>query len=434
MDESFINICRRTAEPSVEVPPLVMTSIETRRGSKVILMPPEENYSEELGRWAGQPLDSYGVRGWDPDGGSQGSGFGWVDGQGTRRIVRRSVALSFRGPNGERISISTHRRDDNYYATLRDWAPVNTQAAHRFEMDLPMIRSGRPMPPLQETRAQVMWRPAIIHVDGRPTAFEVCHFGNGYWAAIGRAPEADITIDSRGAALAGLELVRLPAASAEVAVPVPALASSARFPDELRGAAFPADAEPSSRVALAYRDQRLTGTIGLISVNIAMSLPAHDSFALGTLGDDRVTARWHIASDADASPDIVASLDGQCDGLRITVQAQLHFTAEGWFSGGTAIGTIAAAVIRATIERAEGGLESTSTVALRGSIDDVEFILFASVNRAMNRGILRGDIGGEVVYLDATVTPDRQRYDVVGRFSAPATMATLAVGAILYFM
>jgi hypothetical protein len=40
-----------------------------------------------------------------------------------------------------------------------------------------------------------------IDVDNRPTSFEVCRFEGGYWAAIGRVVDADVTITSFGVPL-----------------------------------------------------------------------------------------------------------------------------------------------------------------------------------------------------------------------------------------
>ena len=57
--------------------------------------------------------------------------------------------------------------------------------------------------------AGVIWEPAEISVEGIAKPFEVCQFDNGYWVGVGRAPEADVTIESRGVPRDAVDLVRM---------------------------------------------------------------------------------------------------------------------------------------------------------------------------------------------------------------------------------
>jgi hypothetical protein len=65
----------------------------------------------------------------------------------------------------------------------------------------------------------------VIVVDGSEAHFELCDLGDGYWAATGRLPDAEVTIGSHGVPL---DLVRLEhiAWQERRAVPMPDLAAS----------------------------------------------------------------------------------------------------------------------------------------------------------------------------------------------------------------
>ena len=45
------------------------------------------------------------------------------------------------------------------------------------------------------------WQPATIEIDGTPTVFDVLVLDQGYWAAVGRSPDAFIALRGRGVPL-----------------------------------------------------------------------------------------------------------------------------------------------------------------------------------------------------------------------------------------
>lgn len=123
------------------------------------------------------------------------------------RLVRMSESLTFAGPEGGSITITSHRPgDDDQFDQIREWAPMNPylasqrgKAAHTaWDRDGP---APRPV--------EVEWMPIAILVDGQDTRFEMCDLGDGYWAAAGRVPAATVTIDSRKVPISAVSLERL---------------------------------------------------------------------------------------------------------------------------------------------------------------------------------------------------------------------------------
>ena len=53
------------------------------------------------------------------------------------------------------------------------------------------------------------WRETVVSVDGVPTSFQVTDIAEGFWAAVGRGPGVDITLNGEGVALEEIALVRL---------------------------------------------------------------------------------------------------------------------------------------------------------------------------------------------------------------------------------
>jgi hypothetical protein len=220
-----------------------------------------DRHQQNLARWASEDLAWFGVKGWPRSAGSGGSGIGWTDG-GVQRTVRMSISAGFEDADGRRIEVTSHRQDDDGFAMLRDWAPRNTSlAADRA--------SGKDVGGRRRRRAprqypQVDWQKAAVVVDGEAVVFEVCHFDGGFWAAVGRVTGADVTIDSRGVPLDGLQLERILDPPPEIhAPPSPPPQASERFPDELRDAALSVPVPPAAVVDLVYRSRsRLTGQAG----------------------------------------------------------------------------------------------------------------------------------------------------------------------------
>jgi hypothetical protein len=148
----------------------------------------------------------YGVAGFDRGGMSARSGVG----SGNRRqwrVVQLSESLTFSGPNGGTVTVTSQRRgDQERLEETRASAPLSPflasprgRAAHTAWNRVDPI----PRP------ADVEWTTTTISVDGVGTPFELCDLGDGYWAAVGLVPDATITIDGRKVSVGAVALERL---------------------------------------------------------------------------------------------------------------------------------------------------------------------------------------------------------------------------------
>jgi hypothetical protein len=174
-----------------------------------------ERHRQNLSRWAAEDMVWFGLKGWPPRGVTSGGGIGWMEGS-VRRMVRMSATAGFHDPEDRWIGVTSHRQDDDRFAQLRvEVVRKAFLADHRTAMD-----RQRPWPDSANTE----WEPAVLMVDREPTPFEVCRFDAGCWVAVGRLSGADVTIDSRGVPLEGLELERIPEPPPDMPTPPPASA------------------------------------------------------------------------------------------------------------------------------------------------------------------------------------------------------------------
>jgi hypothetical protein len=156
----------------------------------------------------------FGVTGLERSRGGSG-GLGSVDEGGRRRTVLLSHSITFRDEQGRSITVTSQRpADDEKFASIRDWAPMNTYLGRPEGRDKVEANreNGQPF-----ERVEVDWQPASIPVDGQRIDFEICDFPQGWWAGVGRVSDAVITIDSRGVPVDEVRLERVPEH------PVPAL-------------------------------------------------------------------------------------------------------------------------------------------------------------------------------------------------------------------
>ncbi len=168
-----------------------------------------------------EELVLYGVVGLQRgQGGAQGGTLALVrDGRRTR-TVRTSESLSFAGPEGGSITITSRRRGDgDQFDHTRDGIAIGPFLASPRGREA-WAAGGRagPVPRPEE----VEWTSVTILVDGQGTPFDVCDLGDGYWAAAGRVPAATITIDSRNVPIGAVSLERL-ASREPPPLPVPDL-------------------------------------------------------------------------------------------------------------------------------------------------------------------------------------------------------------------
>ncbi len=124
-----------------------------------------------------------------------------------RRYVRASESVSFVGPRGTSITITSHRSGDHrQYEQIRQWAPMNTY------LQTPSGRAtlaSRGSSELFPQPIQVEWRPVTILVDGQQMPFDVCDLESDFWAAVGRPSSVDVTISSCGVPLDLVVLERI---------------------------------------------------------------------------------------------------------------------------------------------------------------------------------------------------------------------------------
>jgi hypothetical protein len=122
------------------------------------------------------------------------------------RAVMLSESLSFDGPQGGTVTVTSRRPgDDADFERAREWAPTGPYlASPRGRGHAPRDRTGPAPRPVE-----VDWVPTAVVVDGQPETFDVCDLGDGYWAAVGRVPDGIVTIDGRGVPLSAVQLERL---------------------------------------------------------------------------------------------------------------------------------------------------------------------------------------------------------------------------------
>ncbi len=155
-----------------------------------------------------EELVLYGVVGLQRgQGGARGGTVALVrDGRHTR-AVQTSEGLSFAGPEGGSITVTSHRRgDDDHFEHIREGAAIGPFLASPRGRTAWAVgdRTGRlPLP------VDAEWAQVTILVDSQGTPFEVCDLGDGYWAAAGRVPAANIIIDSRKVPIGAVSLERL---------------------------------------------------------------------------------------------------------------------------------------------------------------------------------------------------------------------------------
>ena len=157
----------------------------------------------------------YGVVGLERHGTGAG-GMGFVGAGRRARVVVLSESLSFEGPEGGTVTVTSRPPgDDADLERARTWAPTGPYVASpRGRAQAPGDRTGPAPRPVE-----VEWVPTTVPVNSQAVPFEVCDLGDGYWAAVGRVPDAIVTIDSRGVPLSAVQLERL--ASRRLPAPAP---------------------------------------------------------------------------------------------------------------------------------------------------------------------------------------------------------------------
>ncbi|HEY3036912.1 MAG TPA: hypothetical protein VGJ54_19920, partial [Streptosporangiaceae bacterium] len=110
------------------------------------------------------------------------------------------------------ITVTSHRRQDDGLASLRRWVSQNAAGAalrERADDESFQLARAREVERLQSAARsdKLTWENVTIAADGQATPFQLCHVWDGWWVAVGRGADADLTLDSRHVPLAGLALV-----------------------------------------------------------------------------------------------------------------------------------------------------------------------------------------------------------------------------------
>lgn len=207
-----------------------------------------------------------------------------------------------------------------------------------------------------------------------------------------------------------------------------------RFPGD-DGPAGPAPAR--ERVELEFDGSGLLqGSAGGQPVQFALTVPRLAGAAGGILGGAGAWATWTIGSNYDVYPDVPAQLTGSFAGEPAELSASFRLEPGYFLALGTITGRLGAAQLDAAVERASGGLGSSSTVAVDGRLGGAEFTLCAAVSGSLDTGKIRGSVDGRPVRLDAARSggPGDRGARLAGRFAGPPALLALAAGAFLYFL
>jgi hypothetical protein len=206
---------------------------------------------------------------------------------------------------------------------------------------------------------------------------------------------------------------------------------------------FPADTGPAgvipdhARVDLIFeRSRLLSGAVGGQSVRLDLNVPTHDGTAAGTFAGTPTSASWQNGDNYSIYPDVPSDLTGSFAGQRVELHATFHLEPGYFLDHGTITGHIGAEPLDATVETAAGGLGSTRTVAVDGTLGSTEFTIYGAVDGSLTAGRIRGTVAGHAVRLDAVRTdqPEPGQSRITGSYQGPPALLALAAGALLHFL
>lgn len=184
------------------------------------------------------------------------------------------------------------------------------------------------------------------------------------------------------------------------------------------------------------RSRLLSGSYGGQPVRLEMNVPASAGTAGGIFAGAQVSVSWTIASNDSVYPDVPAELSGAFAGRPVDLRAVFHLEPGYFFDRATITGQVAGRPLRATAERASGGLGSTSTVAVDGTLDGTDYTIYGAVDGSLTTGQIRGAVAGAPVRLDLARTrpPDADSTRLTGRYAGPPELLALIAGAFLHFL
>jgi hypothetical protein len=206
---------------------------------------------------------------------------------------------------------------------------------------------------------------------------------------------------------------------------------------------FPADADPAgvipehARVDLIFeRSRLLSGSVGGQPVRLALNVPALDGTAAGTIAGMAASATWKTGNNYYIYPDVPSDLTGSFAGQPAELHATFHLEPGYFLHHGAITGHIGAEALDATVETASGGLGSTSTVAVDGTLGSTDFTIYAAIDGPLTSGQIRGTVAGNSIRIDAARTrqPEGDQTRLTGSYQGPPALLALAAGALLHFI
>ncbi len=207
------------------------------------------------------------------------------------------------------------------------------------------------------------------------------------------------------------------------------------FPDNLLDPVLLDKVPDAARVELTYRDHNLVvGHLGGIAIHAELTVPSHSGTATGTFAGAALGASWHLNDNSAAHLEPSAVLDGELAGRGFHLRGRFVLQPDFLFDRGAVAGELCGESVVARVTTAKGGLDSTSTVAVHGTLGVTDFELFASVGGDLTRGIVRGTLGDRPVSLDAAREESSSTVRITGAYEGPPALLAVLLGVLVYFM
>jgi hypothetical protein len=209
---------------------------------------------------------------------------------------------------------------------------------------------------------------------------------------------------------------------------------------------FPDDSGPAgvipghASVDLTFeRSRLLSGSVGGQPVRLELNVPTHNGVAGGTIAGIPVSATWVNGNNYYVYPDVPSELTGSFAGQPAELHATFHLEPDYFFDHGVITGHIGTEAFAATVEAAAppgGGMGSSRTVAVDGTLGSTEFTIYATIDGPLKSGKLRGTVAGTPIRIDAARThgPDGTQTRLTGSYQGPMALLALTAGALLHFI
>jgi hypothetical protein len=225
----------------------------------------------------------------------------------------------------------------------------------------------------------------------------------------------------------------IPADAPDTTVGVPVMPGRTKiFPPALANEPLPEIITPAETALIEIRrGARLHGTVGPSRLDVDLHRFLQDGQITGTLDDRSFTATLSEKPSPDHSS-LQLELTGTLDGRPIDVLAQLYPPPGRLFGYAEITGTIADDPISLRVEGANGGLGSSDTVAVEGTLGNTTVNLFGATDH--RRGVIRGSIDRTEIHLRARGDHQDGTLILHGRYSGPLPIFLLAAVTLQAFM